>query len=249
MLRCSSRSVRYGVRSKGTYRGAGTWAFSKTVGSRFLARRRRGRRLATASSAEPAAGSESSLYNECVDPLITRGSDMSVNPCRSSSVYRGRCVRVVVCVGPTIVLWGSPPASRVYRSAGQARSARLAVAGAAVASRESDRMSLGPQWCLGVLFGCFCLGKRLALGRGHLERTWWTWAEQGCGAGNDGLGRRGDATHASHVGFVARILVSYRTLSNILVALSGGKSPRIRGGAITFDGQRPHVSLARPFAA
>ena len=33
-------------------------------------------------------------------------------------------------------------------------------------------MSLGPQWCLGVLFGCFCLGKRLALGRGHLERTW-----------------------------------------------------------------------------
>ena len=45
-------------------------------------------------------------------------------------------------------------------------------AGAAVASRESDRLSLGPQWCLGVLFGCFCLGKRLALGRGHLERTW-----------------------------------------------------------------------------
>ena len=27
-------------------------------------------------------------------------------------------------------------------------------------------MSLGPWWWLGVLFGCFCLGKRLALGRG-----------------------------------------------------------------------------------
>ena len=49
------------------------------------------------------------MRNECVDPLITRGSDMSVSPCRSSSLYRGRCVRVVVCVGATIVLWGSPP--------------------------------------------------------------------------------------------------------------------------------------------
>ena len=79
------------------------------MGSRFLARRRRGRRLATASSAEPAAGKESSRYNECVDPLITRGSDMSVNPCRSSSLYRGRCVRVVVCVGATMVACRAAP--------------------------------------------------------------------------------------------------------------------------------------------
>ena len=48
-------------------------------------------------------------------------------------------------------------------------------------------MSLGPQWCLGVLFGCFCLGKRLALGRGHLERTW---AAPKARDGGDGLGRR-----------------------------------------------------------
>ena len=48
-------------------------------------------------------------------------------------------------------------------------------------------MSLGPQWCLGVLFGCFCLGKRLALGRGHLERTW---AGPKARVGGDGLGRR-----------------------------------------------------------
>ena len=45
-------------------------------------------------------------------------------------------------------------------------------------------MSLGPRWCLGVLFGCFCLGKRLALGRGHLERTW---AARLARAGADGL--------------------------------------------------------------
>ena len=49
-------------------------------------------------------------------------------------------------------------------------------------------MSLGPQWCLGVLFGCFCLGKRLALGRGHLERTWWTWVPRR-GPGTTGGGR------------------------------------------------------------
>ena len=83
-------------------------------------------------------------------------------------------------------LWGSPP-RRVF--IGLRGKARLAVAGAAVASRESDRMSLGPQWCWGVLFGCFCLGKRLALGRGHLERTW---AAAKVRAGGDGLGRRED---------------------------------------------------------
>ena len=71
-------------------------------------------------------------------------------------------------------------------------------------------MSLGPQWCLGVLFGCFCLGKRLALGRGHLERTWWTWAKQTCGTGDDGLGRSADATHPPRVGFVLIASVLHR---------------------------------------
>ena len=36
----------------------------------------------------------------------------------------------------------------------------------------------------GRAFGCFCLGKRLALGRGHLERTW---ARPKARAGGDGL--------------------------------------------------------------
>ncbi len=42
----------------------------------------------------------------------------------------------------------------------------------------------------------------------------------------------------------SRILVSYRTLSNILVALSGGKSPRIRGG-FAFLGAEGHTSHLR----
>ena len=70
-------------------------------------------------------------------------------------------------------------------------------------------MSLGPQWCLGVLFGCFCLGKRLALGRGHLERTWAAPLRRGPAATDSGGGKTsGDATHPSHVGFVC-LLVSY----------------------------------------
>ena len=64
-------------------------------------------------------------------------------------------------------------------------------------------MSLGPQWGLGVLFGCFCRGKRLALGRGHLERTWAARWARAAATGSGGGKASGDATHPSHVGFVA----------------------------------------------
>ena len=64
-------------------------------------------------------------------------------------------------------------------------------------------MSLGPQWCLGVLFGCFCLGKRLALGRGQLERTWAARLRRGPAATGSGGGKTsGDAKNPSHAGFV-----------------------------------------------
>ena len=82
-------------------------------------------------------------------------------------------------------------------------------------------MSLGPQWCLGVLFGCFYLGKRLALGRGHFGTDLGSPLWRGPAATGSGGGKTsGDATHGSHGRFVAWILVSYRTLMNILVALS-----------------------------
>ena len=138
-------------------------------------------------------------------------------------------------------LWGSPP-RRVF--IGLRGKARLAVAGAAVASRESDRMSLSPQWCLGVLFWCFCLASARA--RPGAFGTDLKAARQ-ARTGDDGLGRRGDTTHPSHVDFVARILVSYRTLSNILVALSRC-SPRTRRGTRSWP-LRPHVSLAQRYAA
>ena len=63
-------------------------------------------------------------------------------------------------------------------------------------------MSLGPQWCLGVLFGCFYLGKRLALGRGHLERTWAALRRGSAATGSGGGKASGDATHGSHGRFV-----------------------------------------------
>ena len=44
--------------------------------------------------------------------------------------------------------------------------------------------------------------------------------------------------HPSHVDFVARILVSYRTLSNILVALSRRCSPRTRRGDAFLGAER-----------
>ena len=64
-------------------------------------------------------------------------------------------------------------------------------------------MSLGPQWCLGVLFGCFCLGKRLALGRGHLERTWAALRRGSAATGSGGGKASGDTTHPPLVGCVA----------------------------------------------
>ena len=75
-------------------------------------------------------------------------------------------------------------------------------------------MSLGPQWCLGVLFGCFLPGQAPRARPGAFGTD--LKAARQARTGDDGLGGRGNATHPSHVGFVARILVSYRTLSNIL---------------------------------
>ena len=66
----------------------------------------------------------------------------------------------------------------------------LRVAGAAVASRGWVSVNQPLAVVPGAFWAAFCLGKRLALGRGHLERTWAAKAR----AGNDGLGDREDAT-------------------------------------------------------
>ena len=86
-------------------------------------------------------------------------------------------------------------------------------------------MSLGPQWCLGVLFGCFCLGKRLALGRGHLERTWSPLRRGPAATGSGGGKASGDATHPSQVGFFL--------LSSVLQPLASQRV--LRGAKLRID--------------
>jgi hypothetical protein len=62
-------------------------------------------------------------------------------------------------------------------------------------------MSLGPQWCLGVLFGCFLPGQAPRARPGAFGTD--LKAARQARTGDDGLGGRGNATHPSHVGFVA----------------------------------------------
>ena len=100
------------VKAAKAARGAGTWAFSKTVGSRFF-RRRLGRRLRRRRA--PSRGhSEGWLYTDLGQDLLPRvGHERQA--LQVLLIVRGRCVRVAVWVGATIVLVGQPAASRGYR--------------------------------------------------------------------------------------------------------------------------------------
>ena len=219
VLRCSSLSVRYGVRSSGTYRGAGTWAFSKTVGPRFF-RRRRGGVLRRRRAPNPRqVGSR--LDTTSASILLLLGSDMSVNPGGPPHCTGGA---VVSC------LRGGDHGPWVLRSAIGLRGAsrgRWRCGGA-----ESDRMSLAHSSRSAFLV---LLLASAALGRGHLNGR-----KAARRAPHDGLEQEThrpaqDSSDPSVLQDAKNILVAPRAALSHVVA-------RVLP-------LRPHVSLAQRYAA
>ena len=109
-------------------------------------------------------------------------------------------------------------------------------------------MSLGPQWCLGVLLGLLLPGQAPRARPGAFGTD--LGSPLGAGRRRRVLGR-GDATHLSHVGFVADPSVLQDAKQHFGHALRGC-SPRTRSGNafLAAEGRRSCLRSATPrFAA